>query len=82
MLRLVLSIACGGIITIALVVIAFQSRSETVWCIVLWNFCLLFNVFKPGLESNLTGWLFLFSGVPVYSLVAYYVLGKLKIPGI
>jgi hypothetical protein len=82
MLRLMLSIPCGGIITFVLLVIGFKIRSETVGCILLWNFCLLVDVFKPGLESHLTGFLFMFSGLPIYSLVAYYVLGKLKLPGI
>ena len=83
MLRLMLSIACGGVLTGVLIAIALYSRSETVVCILLWNYCLLMAVFKPGLGHSAIDVLpFLFSGVPVYSLVAYYVLGKLKIPGI
>ena len=83
MLRLILSIPCGGVINVVLLVIAFKSRSETIVCILLWNYCLLMAMFKPGLHSHpLIVLVFLFSAVPVYSLIAYYVLGKLKIPGI
>ena len=83
MLRLMLSITCGGVITVVLIAIALYSRSETVGCILLWNYCLLMAVFKPRLGHSPTDALpFLSSGVLVYSLVAYYVLGKLKIPGI
>jgi hypothetical protein len=77
MKRIVQSAACGVFITGALLAAGLSSGSETIGCIFLWNACVLTALLKPGHESP-TILLFVLSGVPIYSVVAYYVLGKLK----
>jgi hypothetical protein len=77
MIRFLQSIACGALLTGLLLLIAIQSGSETVWCVLMWQACLLIYIVKPGHESP-TIFFFVLLGVPIYGLLAYFVFGLFK----
>ena len=77
MVRIIQSLACGAFITGLLLATGIATGSETVWCVVMWHVCVLTAVFKPGRESPAILFLVLL-GVPIYAVIAYYLLGKLR----
>ena len=71
------SAVCGLLATGLLFLIGLQSASETVWCILVWQGCLLTVILKPAHESP-AFLFFVLSGVPIYGLPAYLVLRRFK----